>query len=70
MANVLKGIGRKSQPPEVVQTARRQADVATVSEPAALARGRGGLAVALLALAGFAALFTLVRTKRSAAADV
>ncbi|MDP9473817.1 MAG: hypothetical protein M3Q71_24685, partial [Chloroflexota bacterium] len=54
----------------MVQTARRQAQAATVSDRASLARGRGGLAVALLALAGFAALFTLVRTKRSAAADV
>lgn len=70
LANVRRGIGRKGQPAEVVQTARRQAQAATVSDRASLARGRGGLAVALLALAGFAVLFTLVRTKRSAAADV
>ncbi len=70
MANLLRGIGQTNQPPEVVQTARRRAEVATVSDRAAFARGRAGLVVALLALAGFAALFTLVRTKRSAAADI
>ncbi len=53
-----------------VRAARRRADSNTVSAPAALVRGQTAVAVATVALAGFAVLFGLVRTKRSAATDV
>ena len=70
MAILRQAIGEASQAPGAVQSARKQAEKVTVPERAALARGRGGLLVALVALSGFATLFALVRTNRSAAADV
>jgi undecaprenyl-diphosphatase len=53
-----------------VDRAARAADVATVSRWAAIARGRRARGVAVAGVAGFGALFGLVKAKRSEAFDV
>lgn len=55
---------------EVVQVAQEKAAAATLPDRAALARGRGGLAVAVAGLAGYGLLYALVKANRSTAVDV
>jgi undecaprenyl-diphosphatase len=55
---------------QLIETTRVAAARSTVPRGLALLRGRNGMIVGGLALAGFAALFTMVKAKRSEAVDV